>query len=91
MKIERRPPPWVNSKVHGAVVAALVKARHDAGMTQRQVSDLIGRPPSLLAKVESGERNLSVIEAMRLAQVLGTSLTAILAPIEAALPDKFEI
>lgn len=81
----------MNSSVHAAVVGALVEARHRAGLTQRQVSEAIQRPPSFLAKVERRERNLSVTEAMRIAQVLGTSLGAILGPVEATLPDGFEI
>ncbi len=91
MKPARRPPPWMQSEVHGAVVVALVEARRLAGLTQRQVSDAIRRPPSFVAKVESGERNLSVTEAMRIAQVLGTSLAEVLAPVEADLPSEFEI
>jgi transcriptional regulator with XRE-family HTH domain len=87
----RRPPPFAASSVHRAVVSALVDARKRAGMTQREVSLAIGRPPSFLAKIERAERNISVLEALRIAQVLGTSVGQLLTPVEASLPDRFEI
>jgi len=60
-------------------------------MTQRDVSAAIARPPSLIAKIERGERNISVLEALRIAQVLGISIGELLAPVERGLPDSFDI
>jgi transcriptional regulator with XRE-family HTH domain len=55
-------PAWVSSPVHRAVVASLIEARKAAGLTQRDVATRLGRPPSFVGKVESIERNLSVLE-----------------------------
>jgi len=51
----------------------LVEARKTAGLTQAQVSALLDRPQSFIAKVENGDRRLDVIEFMVLCQALGQS------------------
>jgi transcriptional regulator with XRE-family HTH domain len=74
----KAPPAWVKSPIHAAVVAALIRAPHDAGMTQRDVAKKLGRPPSFIAKVEKIERGLSVIELVEWADAVGTSAQQIL-------------
>lgn len=87
----RSPPAWVTSPIHRTVVAAMVAARKRAGLTQRDLSTAVRKPPSFIAKVEGGERNLSVLELLRIAQVLGISAPALLSDIESSLPDTFDI
>ena len=48
----------------------LVKARKDAGLTQQQVADQLGRPQSFVAKYEGGERRLDVVEFVENSGVL---------------------
>lgn len=55
-------PRWVTSPLHKAIIEALVMARRQAGLTQRDLASLMERPPSFVGKVESVERNLSVHE-----------------------------
>jgi transcriptional regulator with XRE-family HTH domain len=52
----------------------LRKARIDAGMTQVEVAEVLGKPQSYVSKVETGERYLDVIEAMDLARACKKSL-----------------
>jgi transcriptional regulator with XRE-family HTH domain len=61
------------------VVEALIKARNAAGMTQRDVAGKLGKPPSFVAKVESIERNLSVLEFMAWCRVLAIEPGKVLA------------
>lgn len=49
----------------------LIRARTDAGMTQAQVADRLGKPQSFVAKYEGGERRLDVIEFVDICKVLG--------------------
>jgi transcriptional regulator with XRE-family HTH domain len=55
-------PAWVSSPVHRSVIEALIAARKAAGLTQRDVALRLGKPPSFVGKVESIERNLSILE-----------------------------
>lgn len=44
-------------------------ARIQAGLTQKQVADLLHKPQSYVSKSESGERRIDVIELAELAQL----------------------
>ena len=48
----------------------LIQARKDAGLTQQQVADKLGRPQSFVAKYENGERRLDVVEFLEIANLL---------------------
>lgn len=48
----------------------LVRTRKQAGLTQQQVADRLGKPQSWVAKVEGGERRLDVIEFIHLARAM---------------------
>ncbi len=63
------------------LLTLLVEARKTAGLTQAQVSALLDRPQSFIAKVENGDRRLDVIEFMALCQALGQSPAEIVAQI----------
>ncbi|WP_376962657.1 helix-turn-helix transcriptional regulator [Azospirillum sp. A26] len=45
-------------------------ARHTAGLTQDQLAKRLGRPQSFVAKYESRERRLDVIEFLSLSKAL---------------------
>jgi len=44
------------------VVALLVESRKAAGLTQRDVAERLKRPASYVAKVESHEKRLDIVE-----------------------------
>lgn len=56
---------------HKALMAALVAARSKAGVTQRELARRLGRAHSFVGKIESGERQLNVLEFCELADALG--------------------
>ncbi len=49
----------------------LVTARKNAGVTQVELSQRLGKPQSYVSKVEQGERRLDVIEFAEYASALG--------------------
>lgn len=49
----------------------LIQRRKEAGLTQEAVAKAIGRPQSFVAKVESGERRLDVVEFLELSAAIG--------------------
>lgn len=71
-------PDWVSSERHRAVIAALVKARKAAGMTQRDVAAKLGKPPSFVGKIEAIERNLSILEFIEWTEAIGADRETVL-------------
>lgn len=49
----------------------LIQARKEAGLTQRELADRLGRPQSYVSKYENAERRLDLIEFIQIAEALG--------------------
>ncbi|TNL08605.1 XRE family transcriptional regulator [Kosakonia cowanii] len=64
------------------VIAALKQARKAQGITQMQLAEALGRPQSFIAKIESGERRLDVVEFVHLARLVGLTVEDVLKEIQ---------
>ncbi|MBR2690449.1 MAG: helix-turn-helix transcriptional regulator [Aquamicrobium sp.] len=56
---------------HKALIALLIKKREAAGLTQVELANKLGRYQSFVARLESGQRRVDVVEFIRLAEILG--------------------
>jgi len=56
---------------HNALIAVLTAKRHAAGMSQSDLADALGEYQSYVARMESGQRRVDVIEYENLANILG--------------------
>lgn len=57
------------SDEYKVLLLRLKKARVDAGLSQAEVAEKLGKHQSYISKVESGERRLDVIEVKKIAAV----------------------
>lgn len=48
----------------------LIKARKDAGLSQRKLSAMLDMSPSFVGKYEQGERRLDIVETLYLCKIL---------------------
>ncbi|MCF7818803.1 MAG: helix-turn-helix domain-containing protein [Kiritimatiellales bacterium] len=60
-----------HSPEYDAVLARLITLRKAAGMTQRQLADLLEREQSFVWRIEKGERRLDVVEFFWVCNALG--------------------
>jgi len=74
----------IRSEGHEALCRALADARKAAGLTQAELAGRLKCHQSFVARVESGERRIDVIELIVLARALGADVTALLAAADAA-------
>jgi len=63
-------PKSTFTEQYRSLCLSLVKARNAAGLTQRQVAARLNRPPSYVARVETGQRRLDVVEFFELARAI---------------------
>jgi len=56
---------------HNALIAFLTAKRHAAGMSQSDLADALGEYQSFVARMESGQRRVDVIDFENLAEILG--------------------
>ncbi|MBT9330639.1 helix-turn-helix domain-containing protein [Paracidobacterium acidisoli] len=79
MKKEKKPETRILRKgrttPHQALYDGFLKrpisAHEEAGLTQREVSAIMGRSHSFLSKCEMGERSIEVFELLQIAQLYG--------------------
>ncbi|ESX27828.1 helix-turn-helix domain-containing protein [Mesorhizobium sp. M1060] len=58
---------------HKALIALLIKNREAAGLTQVELATRLGQYQSFVARLESGQRRVDVVEFINLAEILGFS------------------
>ncbi|MGE3935323.1 MAG: helix-turn-helix domain-containing protein [Rhodospirillaceae bacterium] len=62
-------------------IAAKVRSRRiQRGLTQGELARALGKPQSFISKLETAERRLDFLEAVRLAQVLGFDILELVPP-----------
>jgi transcriptional regulator with XRE-family HTH domain len=81
----------IRSEGHEALCKALIDARKAAGLTQADLADRLRCHQSLVARVESGERRVDVVELVVLARALEADATKILGVAEEATPADHRI
>lgn len=58
-----------------AIISALISARTEKGLTQKELAQKIGTKQSAIARLESGNVNPSLEFLQKIAQVMGYQLT----------------
>jgi transcriptional regulator with XRE-family HTH domain len=59
------------------IISLLRAARERAGLSQEEIARRLGKSQPFLAKVETGERRLDLLEAFELCRVLGITLESV--------------
>lgn len=49
----------------------LVEERQNAGLSQQEVADRLGRPQTYVSKCERGTRRMDVVEFLEIAEIIG--------------------
>lgn len=74
-----------------ALVAALIQARRDAGLSQMELASRLRCHQSFVARIESGQRRVDVAELVILSRALGVSPTKILKIVVDNTPEDARI
>lgn len=78
----------IRSSGHEALREALIAARKAAGMTQADLAKKLKCHQSFVARIESGERRIDVIEMIVLARTIGIDASELfLVAEQVTLPD----
>lgn len=70
---------------------ALVDARIKAGLSQQELAAKLKRHQSFVARLESGERRIDVVEFTVLARIIGFEKNEVLSIVEAATEPDHKI
>lgn len=77
------------SQRHRMLAAAIAGQRKASGMTQAQVARAMGntRHQPFIANIEAGERRVDLIELLRLADIIGLDIEALVRQLR-EIPDE---
>lgn len=67
-------PKTIYSDKYKKILNLLRQARKEAGLTQVEVAKKLGKPQSFVAKCESGERRIDIVELSEFANLYRKSL-----------------
>jgi ribosome-binding protein aMBF1 (putative translation factor) len=78
----------LGSERHDALIAFLINRRKAAGLSQSKLAKRMGEYQSFVARMESGQRRVDVVEFLALAELLGFCATEALHEIEKSITKK---
>ena len=64
-----------HEKEYRQLLSRLLQARLDAGLTQMEVAQKLGKPQSFVSRSETGARRIDVIELKAFAEIYGMHAT----------------
>ncbi|MEO8722351.1 MAG: helix-turn-helix transcriptional regulator [Sphingobium sp.] len=81
---------WVSSQSYRLAIRTIVEARKEARLTQRDLAKRLNKPPSFVAKIETGERRLDIVEFIAIALALKLQPADLAGQIANAMPDSLD-
>ena len=81
----------IRSDGHVALCKALADARNAAKLTQVELADRLNCHQSLIARIESGERRIDVVELIVLSRAMGADAYDILRKVDGATDSAHHI
>lgn len=65
----------LQSERHRALIDLLIARREAAGLTQAELANLLGEYQSFVARLESGQRRVDVVEFLQISDILKIDTT----------------
>ncbi|KPD11054.1 helix-turn-helix domain-containing protein [Phaeobacter sp. 11ANDIMAR09] len=81
----------IRSSGHEALREALIAARKEAGLTQADLAKRLKCHQSLIARLESGQRRIDVVEMVVLARAINVGASDLLAVAEMATDSNHRL
>jgi transcriptional regulator with XRE-family HTH domain len=81
----------VFTEAYASMLEVLTAARKDAGVSQIELAERLGKTQSFVSQIERGVRRLDLIEFCAFARGLRLEPTELFAAISRKLPTKIEI
>lgn len=69
------PEEIADTKLHAAIVTELINARHEKGISQRQLEEMTGIKQPVIARIESGRSIPKIDTLQKVLLALGKTLT----------------
>ncbi len=84
-------PSSVFTAAYAAFRDTLVAVRKDAGVTQVELAERLGKPQQFISKIENGDRRVDLIEFVAVCRALRVDPKEAFALVLRRLPKSFDI
>ncbi|MFC5738823.1 helix-turn-helix domain-containing protein [Sinirhodobacter huangdaonensis] len=81
----------IHSLAQQALVAALARMRKEMGLSQMTLAERLHCHQSMIARIESGERRIDVVELVIIARAIGVSPHAVLTEVVPHIGDDLRL
>lgn len=81
----------IHSSAQQALVAGLTRMRKEAGLSQMMLAERLHCHQSMIARIESGERRIDVVELVIIARAIGVSPDAVLMEVVPYVGDDLRL
>lgn len=81
----------IHSSGQRALVATLTEARKAAGISQSELAERLHCHQSMIARIESGERRIDVVELIVITRAVGIDAAKVVASVSAAVDDDLRL
>jgi len=71
------PEEIVKNRLGAKIMVEIIKARQERGVTQRELSEIIGIPQPHISRLENGNTNTSIDTVMKVLASLGKTLKVV--------------
>lgn len=79
-------PKTLGTKRHKALIDFLVSRRDTLKMSQAQLASRLGEYQSFVARLESGDRRVDVVELIKLGEILGFDPAKVISTLKKMVP-----
>ena len=79
------------SEAYAIVIAALRQARRQAGLTQTELAERIGRRQGHISIIESGVRRIDLVEFCAISKAMGRNPVELFTEIYEQLPAQLDV
>jgi len=77
--------PAAPKKYNSALAAVIAEVRQSAGVSQRRLSDMLGRPNAYISKIETGRKMAHAYDLHAIGRVLGIDPAVLMERVERRL------
>lgn len=84
-------PKSVFTDAYQTFLDVLIQARKDAGVTQVELAERLGKPQPWVSNIERGIRRVDVIEFIAICRALDASTVQVAKEVEERLPKNISI
>lgn len=81
----------LHDEAYADFVSLLIERRKASGLSQQAVADALGWQQSVIAKIETAQRRIDVIELVRLSKVVGFDASKLVREIRTAMTNADDI